>query len=109
LWFIPCLKKEIKPFWRYLKKTSVHKEKQGSGHQELPANNALFKEGTILKQLESLWTEISKMAQHLKWLKDVDICRLLKIQGRTQETDEKESDRSARTGFVFKSHGGCLH
>ncbi|HNZ32372.1 MAG TPA: ATP-dependent DNA helicase [Smithellaceae bacterium] len=81
---ISDLKKEIIRIGEILK--SIHAQrKQSGGHQELPANHALFKEGVALKQLEFLRTEINKMAKQFKWLKDVAICRMLKIQERTQE------------------------
>lgn len=81
---ISDLKKEIIRFGEILKSIRIQR-KQSGGHQELHANHELFTEGNALKQLESLRAEINKIAQHLKWLKESDICLMLKIQERTQE------------------------
>lgn len=78
------LKKAMLQFGEILK--SIRSQtNQSKGHQELPATNTFYKEGQITKNLEALRYEIRRIAEHLEWLKNADICRMLKIQERTQE------------------------
>lgn len=81
---IADLRSEMMQFSDILKKIRSQ-TKQSGGHQELPSSHALFKEGKVEKNLKGLRTEIQRILEHLKWLKDSDICRMLKIQDRTQE------------------------
>jgi len=98
---IAHLKKEMLQLGDILK--SIRSQtKQSGGHQELPANNALFKEGQAVKHLESLRAEIRKIAEHLKWLKDADICRMLKIQERTQERMKRNLADLQEQGLSLK-------
>jgi ATP-dependent DNA helicase DinG len=99
---IADLKKEIIRIGEILKSIRGQR-KQSGGHQELPANHALFKEGAVIKHLESLRAEINQIAEHLKWLKDADICRMLKIQERTQERMKRNLDDLQEQGLSLKA------
>jgi len=105
---ISDLKKEIIRIGEILKSIRAQR-KQSGGHQELPANHALFKEGVALKQLESLRTEINKMAKHFKWLKDAAICRMLKIQERTRERIKRNlGDLLDQGAFLKEMTDACI-
>jgi len=81
---IADLKNEMLQFGDILKSIRFQTKRRG-GHQELPASNDYFKEGQVIAHLEAFRNLIRRIAEHLKWLKDADICRMLKIQERTQE------------------------
>jgi len=98
---ISDLKKEIIHIGEILKSIRAQRRQSG-GHQELPTNHELFKEGDALKQLESLRAKINKMAQHLKWIKDKDVCRILKLQERTLERLKRNLTDLSEQGMSLK-------
>jgi len=49
----------------------------------LPYDHPVFIDGRLRSRLEDLYTALDAVVRHLKWLKDDDACRLLKIQRRT--------------------------
>ena len=55
------------------------------GVQCLPPCAAAYRDGHIEAHLRSLEEIILRITEHLHWLKEDDICRLLKIQSRTRE------------------------
>ena len=76
---------------------------QNRGHQELPANNALFEEGRAERHIEALRAKIRQVIESWQWVKDGDRCRMLKMQERTQARlnrnllDLSEQDLSLKT------------
>lgn len=98
---ISSLKKEIIRFCDILKSIRAQRNQNG-GYQELPAYNTLFNEGSVIKHLGSLRAEINQIAQYLKCLQDVDICRMLKIQERTQERLKRNLDDLLEQGTSLK-------
>lgn len=99
---ISSLKKEILRFGDILKSIRAQRNQSG-GYQELPARNTLFKEGSVIKHLELLRAEINQITQHLKWLKDAGICRILKIQERTQERLKRNLNDLLEQGLSLKA------
>lgn len=98
---ISNLKKEIIRFGDILKSIRVQMN-QGGGHQELPANNTFFDEGSAIKHLGFLQAEINQISQHLKCLKEADICRMLKIQERTRERIKRNLEDLLEQGRSLK-------
>lgn len=96
------LKKEILRFGDILKSIRAQRSHSG-GHQQLPVNHASFKDGVSIKHLESLRSEINQIARHLKWLKDADMCRMLKIQERTQERIKRNLEDLLDQGLSLKA------
>lgn len=105
---IADLRSEMSRFSEILKEIRT-RTKPGGGHSELPASSVLFKEGNVRTHLEALRDAIRRIAENLKWLKDDDICRLLKMQDRTRErmkrtlADLLEQDMSLK--ITAEAHG----
>ena len=102
------LRSEMSRFSEILKELRIQ-TKPGGGHSELPSSNAVFKEGNVRTHLEALRDAIRWIAENLKWLKDDDTCRLLKMQERTRErmkrilADLLEQDMSLK--ITAEAHG----
>jgi ATP-dependent DNA helicase DinG len=102
------LRSEMNRFGEILKEIRI-RTKPGGGHTELPASSAVFKEGNVRAHLEALRDAIRRIADNLNWLKDDDICRLLKMQERTRErmkrilADLLEQDMSLK--ITAEAHG----
>ena len=56
----------------------------GATHNELPATHPVFKERHVGEHLADFRNAIERIEENLKWLENGDMCRMLKIQERTQ-------------------------
>ena len=67
----------------------------------LPYNHPVFTDGRIRRRIENLYDSLDAVGRNLKWMKDDDVCRRLKIQRRTQRRLEIHLEQ-------MEEHAGTL-
>lgn len=80
---IDALKAGMLQFADVLKKISSRSKPNG-GCNELPAAHPAFQEGSVVTHLEDLRKAVAEMTTHCEWLKQDDLCRMLRLQDRTR-------------------------